>query len=420
VDPGHRAAPTSVPDSLAFEADHHGDDDGWQEFEERRPRPGRRSWVLVAGFVALGGLLTVLVVSGGRTDKATAPTTPPTTTHPPTTSAPRSSAPSSTAAVAPFRTVGLGPVLGVPVGQRLVGLTRRGGEWILVDVDLDMGDSIQTPAPGLTEPEQFGAGLIPVQGGALVYAQPGPAVIVTNDGHMRDVGTGYPQTIYPGPDSGSAWWIDYRGNGAGPTLLQVRLSDSSVLASIPLFPNLQVIGTDGEGGLLLTMLGGPTWRVRPGGVIESLPTVKGSVVAAGSGVIVEERCDDFFRCGLVGHPANQDEVVALNVAGAPVGAGAIAPGGGRLALWTNGEANQVDLSVVDLSSGEARILALNGNDQLPAKVAWASPDTLVFKKGAGLSYVRLDQSGAVVAEPILVNGEAVDLELFAIGALGAR
>jgi hypothetical protein len=401
------------PDALVFEPE--GDDEaGWQEFAERRPRGGRRSLWLVVALVVLGALLAVLIVSGGQTDKATEPTTLPSTTEPASTS-PRSSAPSSTAAAAPFRTVGLGPVIGTAVGRRLVGVTRRGPDWFLVDLDLDTGDSIQTPVPGLTAPAEFGAGLIPVAGGAVIYSQPGPAVLVTNDGVVRHVGTDYPQTIYPGPDSRSAWWVDYGGSDRGPVLLQVSLADSSVLASVPLDPNLQVIGADGDGGVLMTMLGGPTWRVRPGGAVDPLPTVQGTLVAAGRGVVLEQRCDDRLRCGLVAHAVDRDDGVHFDLAASPFVTGAVSPDGRRSALWATGrEAGHVELTVLELLTGATRVIASNDYDQLSV-VAWASSDALVFKQGGDLRYVRLDQPGTPPA-PILVNGEELDLDPFGIGA----
>ena len=398
-----------------------GADLGWQVFEEERPPRRHRPRLLAIGLAALAGLVAVLISTGGAEDDASDPTTlpsrsGPTTTRPvATTSVGPTTVAVSVAPLPPARTLGSGPVFGAPVGRRLVGVTRDGeGGWLMVDIDLDTGDTTRTPVPGLSEPDQYGAGLIPIDHGALVYAMSGPAALVQDDGHVYHVGADYPQTVYPGPDSSSAWWVDYGGNGGGPVLQQVQLSDSTVLASVVLDYNLQVLGPDGDGGVFVTMLGGRTWRIRPGGVIDPTPTVKGTVIAAGHGQVIEERCDDQLRCSLVAHPLDSTEGVSVGLNGPPFSAGEVSPDGRAVAVWlTNRITGTIELTTFDLTTGEVRVLVSNNYDQLPANVAWISPELLVFDQGIDLRSVRLDEAGAQ-PQPIVVDGTELDLALFGV------
>jgi hypothetical protein len=408
-------------DSLAFESPDGGSDQDWQVFAEERPRRPRRAWLLLVAAALVTGVVAFLVIGGRNEDEgATSTTATPTTAAPTTQPATTASTPPTSVTVtgppALVATPGRGPVLDAPTGRRLVGVTRgRSGGWDLIDVELDSGDMVRAPIPGLSDLDQYGAGVIPVARGGLVYGPSGPAALVLDDGDVSFVGTDYPQVMYPGPDTESAWSVDFSGEGRGPVLQQVALADSSVLAAVRLDFELQVVGPDGEGGVLVTMLGGPTWRVRPGGAIERLETVEGSVVVAGRGVVVEKRCDDRLECSLFAHRLDRTDGVTIGLPGPPYSKGEVSPDGRMVALWiTNRVTGTIDLSTLDLATGEVGTVVSNGYDELPSEVHWVAPDVLVFDEGGQLHSMQVDRPGAE-PEPILVNGEPLALSAFAVG-----
>jgi hypothetical protein len=371
--------------------------------------------------VAVGVAVVAFVVIGADGGEGATPTTPaPATAAPATQPATTATSPPGSATVsgppAPIATPGGRAVLAAPTGRRLVGVARvPSGGWELVDVELDSGAVVRARVPGLADMDQFGAGVIPVARGALVYGPSGPAAIVTDDGEVSVLDTDYPQIMYAGPDTRSAWSVDFSGEGRGPVLQQVSLADSSVLARVPLDFELQVVGSDGQGGVLVTALGGPTWRVRPGGAIERLGTVEGSVVVAGQGVVVEKRCDDRLACSLFAHRLDRTDGVTIGLPGPPYSKGEVSPDGRRVALWiTNRESGTVDLSIFDLTSGDVRTVTSNGYDELPSDVHWVTPNVLVFDQGGQLHSMQVDQPGAG-PRPISVNGEPLRLTAFAVG-----
>jgi hypothetical protein len=86
-----------------------------------------------------------------------------------------------------------------------------------------------------------------------------------------------------------------------------------------------------------------------------------------------------------------------------------------VALWiTNRESGTVDLSTIDLATGDVRTITANGYDELPSDVHWVTPDVIVFDQGGQLHSMQVDQPGAA-PEPILVNGEPLRLTAFAVG-----
>jgi hypothetical protein len=410
--------------SLAFEPVEGGSNDDWQVFEPDQPPRRRRPWLWIGVASLVVGFATAVFVSAGRgsssaPDSAAAAST--TLGSSTTAGSTTASASSNTAAAPPFRTVGLGPLVGQPVGQRLVGVTQRGNDWFLVDIDLDTGDSIQTPIPGLENPNGFEAGVLAIDGGALVHGlQQDEPEMVTDDGRQRRIDAQGGQPILPGPDNRSVWRIRLGGNTVGTFLELVKLADSGVHVSIDLDQNLQVMASDGEGGVYVTGVGQPTWRVRPTGRVETAPSIKGRVIAAATGVIVEQRCDAALNCRYVAHAPEKVDGVEFGLAGDPYPypQGAISPDGRRLALWVVNPVASVELTVVDLTNGEQTILLASDFAKLKATLAWASPDVLIFKQGIDqLRYARLGQPGFPPNHPtpVLVNGQPIDLALFAVG-----
>ena len=409
--------------SLPFEAEPGGGGGEWEILQPSRPAGrGPSPWLWVGG-VGLAAVLVAMAIGFGAGDEAAVPTqtslVPAVTAVPPTSvDTPLvvpSSAPQYGPVGRPFRTFGAGPVLGVEVGRRLVGVRRWRGTWWLVQMDLDTGDTVHTPLPGFAGAGGYRSGVLPLADGAMaVWSAEAQPILVTPDGGWRPILHESYGPVLPGPDGNTLWWLDY--SSAGPPMLeQVAVADGTTVASFAHPGGVEVVGPDGAGGVLVSALGQPTWRVKPGGGVEPLPNAQGAVVAASPAVIVERRCDVDLSCSLVAHPPGTAEAVTLELPGDPDPTRSVlSPDGTRLAaLVPSYNSATAELWLVDLTTGAAQLVRWDRAASKLHRIAWVGSDLLVVGDAASLKVVRVDEPGEAPVVLVL-DGEPLALEPFTV------
>jgi hypothetical protein len=314
--------------------------------------------VLVAAFVAYQVHRSNLVA-------APAPSTPATTSAPPSTPA---AAPASASTVpAPVASDVGHALLGATSGWELIGLGAEG----VVRIQPAAGRITRTPLPPLntTGPVSL------VAGPNWTMVRPLDSVVgyLVPDGQPARELTGelsHGGPVAPGPDDSSVWIIKVTSSGPVMTLIDTQGQPAGPTLAFPRDGGGQLT-PDGTGYLIFEGIGG-AYDVRPDG-LRRITT--GAVVAVGPTRWLALECDDAYRCTTV---AIDRRTGARRTLSAPSQAyrpfGVISADGARAAFFTTDPAGLTVTHLVDIASGEDRVLPLpsqvNGDS---STLAW-SPD----------------------------------------------
>jgi hypothetical protein len=413
----------STAGSLPFEPAPGLDEGEWEVLQPSAPvGSGPSPWLWVGG-LGLAAVLVAVAVGFGAGDDGFAPaqtslgapSTAVASTSVVTPSVTPSGAPRYEPAERPFGTFGAGPVLGVEVGRRLVGVRQWRETWWLVELDLDTGDTRQTPLPGFAGAGGYQSGVLPLAGGAMaVWSAEAQPILVSAEGVWRPILNESYGPVMPGPDGTTLWWLDYSSAGP-PVLEQVAVADGTTVASFAHPQGVEVVGPDGAGGVLVSAQGQPTWRVKPGGGVEPLPNAQGAVVAASPAVIVERRCTVDLSCSLAAHPPGTPDAVTLELAGDPdPSRSVLSPDGRRLAaLVPSYNSATAELWLVDLTTGAAQLVKRDRADRRIRRMAWVGPDLLLVGDSASLKVVRVAEPDAAPV-PLALSTEPLVLEPFTV------
>ncbi len=183
-------------------------------------------------------------------------------------------------------------------GVQLIGLAVSGD---VVDIDVDSGAVAAIEAPGLDSSTR--ATVFPDAGGAWVVAQ-GDVPSIRFDAATRSAAVvevaGPRKIAAAGPFANSVWQESTTAEGSGRAIFElVDPLGRSLGATIDLGPSDQVdvIGGDGRGGLLVASDLGGVYIATADGVRQQLTT--GEVLAIGATVAYVRECDASLVCGVV-------------------------------------------------------------------------------------------------------------------------
>ena len=359
--------------------DAHPDDIDWLDVgPDGAPgemTPLRRPWPrwFTLTVVALAVALVVAALNyerGGAPSAArgsAAPTTPTSSLtqaspRTPTTSAPRPVGP----AVSVTR---LGrPLLGATTGWELVAR----GDRVLVRIEPAAGRITRTAMPTLLS----GGPVYLLAGEDQVLIRPldkVPGYLVPDGRPARELPAllEHDGPVYPGPRPNQMWARP--SDDHQPVMALMELDGSRLAEFIPIpSENLSFDATaDGAGYLLFPGIGG-VYNARPDG-LRRIST--GSLVAVGpTGWLVTE-CDDRHRCQsvLIDRGDGSRQVVKAAIAGRQQ-RGVISPDGATAALLTSARNGAIGLQLLDLATGNRRILNVSVNQSYEGAIAF-SPDS---------------------------------------------
>jgi hypothetical protein len=318
---------------------------------------------------------------------ATRPTLPPVTTRPATT---------TTQPLIAITESG-GPVLGVPVGARLVGLTAEGD---LASLDLDTGRLVVTDLEPFEVPRGEGS-ITPVGQATIVQSWMGasPVLVPALGAPERlqfAIGDGSP--LHPGPLPDTLWRMYYRDQPPTGELILVDLEGREVAPRVPLGSSSWPAASLADGSVLVNGSGG-TYVVDVDGV-RRLST--GRLAGWGARHVLVEECDEALRCGYVVVAAETGERFALSDAGLGDGSfvwdsPTVSPDGSAIAVY-GARGSVFGLSLLDVGTGEVTALPQARSDV--SAVAW-TPDSRFVLFGSSGVWSAFDRvTGAEVELPV--------------------
>jgi hypothetical protein len=356
--------------------DPHSEDIAWFDLdsEPAEPAPPRLPWprwfkLAVAVAVVAAGVVAV-------NHERSAPSAAQGPAAPASASASRSTpATSARAAVLPSPAVSVTrvghPLLGATTGWELFGR----GEGYLVRIQPAAGRITRTTIPQLDS-----SGPVSIAAGSdQVLIRPldnVPGYLVPDDKPARELSSPLDQAgpVFPGPAPNQVWiWP-----GDQPAMALASLDGARLPESIPIPQGGSGFDAipDGAGYLLFSGIGG-VYDSRPEG-LRRITT--GAVMAVGpTGWLVVE-CDEQYRCHtvLVGRLDRSRRAVDAGLISRERH-GVISPDGSTVAIWTSGPDGNIGLYLLDLRSGNQRVLPVSGSQlSYDGGVVFAPDSTRLF------------------------------------------
>jgi hypothetical protein len=328
----------------------------------RRRWPGRLPLLLAAVLAA-----AFVAYQVHRTDLAATPaaSTPPTTSAPPSTPAAAPAPPSAIAA--PVMSDVGHALLGATTDWELIGLGAAG----VVRIQPAAGRITSTPLPPLntTGPLSLVAG----PNWTMVRPLDSVAGYLVPDGQPARELTGelsHGGPAVTGPDGSTVWIIKTAGSGPVMTLVDTQGRLTGPTLPFPRDGGGQLT-PDGTGYLIFEGIGG-AYDIRPDGMRR---ITTGALVAVGPTRWVALECDEAYRCTTVAIDRRTGARRTLNVVSQPYRPlGVVSADGARAAFFTTDPAGLTVTHLVDVATGQDRVLPLPGQmNGENSTMAW-SPD----------------------------------------------